>query len=82
MLILDPSYPEINYYDFTDREDWEVFYGDVEEALPPNAPQSRGKSIVISMFVDSGHTGNKKGRRSRTGLMVYLNTTFIQWHTK
>ena len=82
MLILDPTFPEIKYNDFKDREDWKAFYGDVEEALPPNAPEPRGKSITIRMFVDSDHAGDKKDRRSRTGFMIYINTALIQWYTK
>ena len=72
MLILDPTYPVIKYCDFRDREDWKAFYGDVEEALPPNAPKPHGESIVIRMFVDSDHSGNMKDRRSRTGVWCML----------
>ena len=84
MLILDPTYPGINYCDFNfrDREDWKAFYGDVEETLPHNAPKPRGKCVVIRTFVDSDHTGDKKDRRPRTGFMVYVNTALIQWYTK
>ena len=82
MLMLDPTYPDINYCDFRDREDLKAFYGDVEEALPLNAPKPRGKSVVIRMFVDSGDAGDKKDRRSRTGFMVCVNTALIQWYIK
>ena len=50
--------------------------------MPPNAPKPRGKSVVIRMFVDSDHACDKKDRRSRTGFMVYDNTTLVQWYTK
>ena len=83
MLILDPTYPVINYCDFRDREDWKAFYDNVEEASPPmHLLKPPGKSIVIRMFVDSGHAGDKKDRRSRTGFMVFVNTALIRWHTK
>ena len=78
MLILNPSCPDINYCDFRDREDWKAFYGDVEEALPLNAPKPRGKSVVIPIFVDSDHAGDKRDRRPRTGFMVYINTALVQ----
>ena len=51
MLILDPTYPEISYCDFKDKEGQEAFYGDVEEALPPNAPDPGGKSKSIVMRI-------------------------------
>ena len=84
MLILDPTYSDINYCDFKDRKDRKDFYGDVEERLPLNAPEPCGKSIVLRMFVGSDHAGDEKDRRSRTGFMVYLNTALIQgyWYSK
>jgi len=39
VLILDLSCLETSYSDFKDGEDWKPFQGDVEEVLPPNAPE-------------------------------------------
>lgn len=33
-------------------------------------------------FVDSDHAGDKVTRRSRTGVLVYLNSTPIVWYSK
>ena len=33
-------------------------YGDIKEAVPPNAPKPRGKSVVLRCFVDSDHAGD------------------------
>ena len=41
-LVLNPSYPEINHSDFPDN-DWTLMYGNVIEAIPPNAPTPHGK---------------------------------------
>ena len=46
------------------------FYGDVEEAKLLNAPKLFGKEVVLRMFVDSDHAGNKVDRRSRTGFIL------------
>jgi hypothetical protein len=32
-------------------------YGDIKEAIPPNAPVTRGKTIDLRLFVDSDHAG-------------------------
>ena len=40
---------------------------------------ARDKSVSTRMFVDSNHPGDKEDRRSRTGFVIYLDTTFIQW---
>jgi hypothetical protein len=39
--------------------DWKHFYGDVHEAIPPNAPPTRGKDINLHMFVDSDYSGDQ-----------------------
>ena len=62
-LVLDPSYARIDYAaQFNVEDDWHAFYGDVEEALPPNAPEPLGKEVELCMFVDSDHAGDKATR--------------------
>ena len=34
------------------------------------------------MFVDSDHTGDKMSCRSRSGFLIYVNTTLVQWFSK
>jgi hypothetical protein len=48
-LIYDPSYPRIETSDFKNDKDWKAFYGEVKEAIPPNAPPSRGRSVMIQI---------------------------------
>jgi hypothetical protein len=63
--------------------DWTDFYGDVKEAIPPNAPEPRGKEVGICLlYVDSDHTGERLTRRSRSGYLVYLNGALITWYSK
>jgi len=80
-LVFDPTYPEIDWSVFVEH-DWKHFYGDVSEAIPPNAPVPRGKEVEIRMFVDSDHAGDKLIRRSRSGYFVYLNSALIAWLSK
>ena len=39
-----------------DRTD---FYWEVKEAIPDNAPEPRGKPIILRAFVDSDHTDDR-----------------------
>jgi hypothetical protein len=39
--------------------DWKQFYGEVKDAIPPNAPPLRGKDVDLHMFIDSDHAGDK-----------------------
>src|SRR6476620_3784201 len=51
-MIFDPSYPDVGVGDFQEH-DWKHFYGDVHEALPPNAPKVLGKDVDLRLYVDS-----------------------------
>ena len=68
---MDPNYPPTNYDKF-ELQDWIAFYGDVQEAIPINAPVPRGKAVVILMMVDSDHVGGVSNRHYRTGYMIYV----------
>ena len=81
-LVLDPSYAVIDYGKFKKKEDWTEFYGDVEEDIPPNAPKPLGKEVELRMFVDSDHAEDKATRRSRTGFMIYVNMSLVNWLSK
>ena len=57
-LVLNPCYPEINHSDFPDN-DWTSMYGNVTEAIPPDAPTLHGKEVDLHLYVDSDHAGDK-----------------------
>ena len=80
-MIFDPTYPNIDSSVFKEC-DWREFYGDVKEAIPPNAPPPRGKEVVMRLFVDSSHADDKLTRRSRTGYFIYMNMAPIAWLSK
>ncbi len=71
-LIFDPTYPDIDQTAFPSFE-WMEFYGDMEEAIPPNMPPPLGKDIDLCMMVDSGHAGEKRTQRSHTGFIIFCN---------
>ena len=80
-IAFDPTYPDIDMSAFKEC-DWKAFYGDVQEAIPPNAPQPRGKDVDLRLYVDSDHAGDKRTRRSRTGFFIFLNMAPIVWYSK
>ena len=41
------------------QANWTDFHGDGKEAIPDNAPEPRGKPIILRAFVDSDHANNK-----------------------
>jgi hypothetical protein len=80
-LVFDPTYVNIHYAAFP-HENWGDFYGDVSEAIPPNAPPPLGKPVEIRCYVDADYAGDKVTRRSRTSIIIFLNNAPIVWYTK
>ena len=81
-LFFDPTYPDIDFDTFNDGAEWKTLYGDVTEAIPTYAPDPRGKSVYLRMWVDSDNAGLKVKRQSRTGFLIFFNTELINWLSK
>ena len=79
-LALGPKYSQIHMGDFR-KVDWTDFYGEVREAIPDNAPEPRGKEVILRLFVDSDHANNKLWQRSRTGFCIFINMGCMIWFT-
>jgi hypothetical protein len=56
-IIFDPLYPPIDMT-VVKECDWKHFFGDLHEAIPPNAPPPRGKDVNLRMFINSDHAGD------------------------
>jgi hypothetical protein len=80
-MVFDHGVPFIDERRFTNVQ-WSEFYGDVEEAIPPNMPKPRGNPVKMTAFVDSDHAGNLATRRSQTGILIFLNKSPITWFSK
>jgi len=81
-LIFDPTYPDIGMSSFP-TYDWTKFYGDVQEAIPPDMPEPLGKDLDVCLFCDSDHAGEKCARHSHnTGFLIFCNMALIDWIPK
>ena len=80
-ICFDPNYPDIDKKAFK-KCDWKSFYGDMKEAISPNATGSKGKYVNLRLFVNSDHSGDGMARRSRTAFFVFLNMAPIIWFSK
>lgn len=80
-LVLDPTPPNIDHTSFQ-HHDWEEFYGDVKEAIPLDAPEPRGNCVDLRMYVDSDHATDQLRRRSRSGILIFLNSALVMWLSK
>ena len=52
------------------------------EVIPEDAPVPKGKGMMMTLFVNSDHAGDKVTRRSRTGYVVFLQNSPITWFSK
>ena len=82
VMVFDPSEPTIDESQFK-HDDWSATsYGECKEDIPSNAPKPRGIGFTMRAFVDSDHAGDKVTYRSRTGFMIFLNSSPIYWFSK
>jgi hypothetical protein len=83
-LVFDPIDPCVDESDF-EKKDWTSSeFGHVEgtKELPPNMPEPRGIGFTIRAKVDADHACYTVTRRSRTGFLVYLNSSLVCWISK
>jgi hypothetical protein len=80
-LIFDPTYLDIDQTAFRSSA-WTEFYGNVEEAIPPNMPPPLGKDVDLRMMVNSDHAGDKRTRHPRTGFILFCNLAPVIWLSK
>ena len=83
-LVFDPSDPVVDMLQFQ-RRDWTASeFGHIEgrEELPPNMPEPQGVGFIMRAKVDADHTTDTMTRRSRTGVLVFLNSALVHWWSK
>lgn len=54
-------------------------YPDAVEDIPANMPEPLGRSVETNTFVDSDHAGDAVTRRSRTGILIFMNKSPVMW---
>jgi len=79
-LVFDDSEP--TFENEFQECDWSEYYPGAKEAVPPGAPECRGRSVSMSCFVDADHAGDRATRRSHSGVLIFLNRAPIIWYSK
>ena len=83
-LVFDPTFPPVDEAAF-EVKDWTTSeFGHIQgvEELPPKAPAPRGFGFTMTARVDADHASDTVSRRSRTGFVVYLNSSLVCWLSK
>jgi hypothetical protein len=58
------------------------YYPGACEAVPPDAPEVRGQSVLMSCFAYADHAGCRVTRRLHTGGLIFVNRAPILWYSK
>jgi Reverse transcriptase (RNA-dependent DNA polymerase) len=80
-LVLDDSHLAIDESTFV-KVDWQSYYPGAVEALPITVPEPLGKAVATTCFVDADHAGCLATRRSHSGVLLYVNSALVLWHSK
>ena len=78
-ILCDTSYPDHSKYPTPEEQNWDDFYPDAEEELPPDMPKPLGKPVRITCYVDADHAHCKMTLRSITGIVLFINNMPIRW---
>ena len=62
--------------------DWQEFYPDAAEELPPGMPEPKGKAMRMTVYKDADHAHDLVTRRSVTGVLMFLNNMPVTWLSK
>ena len=87
-MVLDSTTPDVDVERDFLKEDWSTsVYLDEDgsvpsEVIPEDAPVPKGKGMMMTLFVNSDHAGDKVTSRSRTGYVVFLQNSPITWFSK
>ena len=85
-MVFDPSELEFDRANFP-KQDWSystytTYDCELKEELPPNMPKPRINGMITIVYVYSDHASDTVTRRSRTGFVIFLNSTPIYWSSK
>jgi len=59
-----------------------VFTDNAQDIVPPDMPEPLEEPVQLNVFVDSDHAGDTVTRRSRTGVIIFVNKAPIIWYSK
>ena len=83
-IVYDPSDPVIDESAFKEQDWVSSEFGHVQgkEELPPKQPEPHGLGFVMQAKVDTSLATDTVTQRSRTGFLVYLNSSLVYWMSK
>jgi hypothetical protein len=72
---LQPSAKFVEY-------DWNEFYPEATEELPPDMPEAIGPNMDTVCYVDADHAHDTLTRRSVSGILIFVAGMPVKWYSK
>ena len=63
-------------------EYWKDFSPDAEESHLRKKFEPLGRTVIIHVYVDTNHAGKLGKRRPHSGILVYVNSSLINFYIK
>ena len=81
-MVFNPTLPDFDEALFKEENQTYTPYTGAKESVPSNAPNERSMGFKISTNVGLDHAGDNVTRQSRTGYIIFLNSSPIYWDSK
>ena len=87
-MVFDSTNLDVDVEQEFPKEDWSTsVYLNEDGSVPSeiileDAPTPKGKGMMMTLFVDLDHAGDKVTCRSRTGYVVFFQNSPITWFSK
>ena len=59
---------------------WNEFYQGYKYAIPKNAPDQRGSSVKINLFVEAIHASNIVTSMSHSRFLIFIRKVVFKWY--
>jgi len=82
-LYMDPDPPTLDPSMFNFNIDpFKEYYRDAHEEHTFRMPETFGKLVTVTAYIDASHAANKVTRRSHTGFILFVMKAPIIWYSK
>ena len=76
------SIPDYSMHKVENCDEFETVYGHVEEEIPSDIPEPKGKMVRCTSYIDASLVHDLATGRGCTGAIHMVNGTIFEWYSK
>jgi len=80
-LVMDCCKRDMDQFDFFEYS-WTCYYPVAAVVIPDDMPCPLGEPVRITVFADASFAAKMVTRKSVTGILIFVNGSFILWLSK